>query len=157
MELISKALGLATQEEAATLARMSRDYVEQGLKWRWRAPQILHMIRHPDVVVLCARCATSRAAIIGGFGVMQFGLQHAHLNLLAVQPALRRNGLASDILKWLEQSADVAGAMRIDLEVRLRNAGARAFYHSRGYLEIDFEPGYYSGVETAVRLRKHLR
>lgn len=157
MELLSKQLGPATPDDAAVLARMSRDYIERALEWRWRREQILRMIRHPDAVVLCARCTTKLETTIGGFGIMQYGLEHAHLNLLAVRPALRRHRLATDILTWLEETADVAGASRIDLEVRMRNTGARAFYRSRRYEEIEFVPRYYSGVETAVRLRKTLR
>lgn len=157
MELLSKELGPATPDEAPVLARMSRDYIERGLNWRWRTQEILRMIRHPDAVVLCARCATKLETAIGGFGIMQYGLERAHLNLLAVRPALRRHRLATDILVWLEETADVAGALWIDLEVRMRNTGARAFYRSHRYEELEFVPRYYSGVETAVRLRKKLR
>ncbi len=180
MELVSKELGLAKRDEAPVLARMSRDYVEQGLNWRWRTPAILNMIRDPEAVVLCARCRRAaadpdefprrsrpephrtadgrwRGTVIGGFGIMQYAMESAHLNLLAVHPALRRHGLASDLLAWLEETATVAGITRVDLEVRARNSGGRAFYRARGYEEADFVPRYYSGVEAAIRMNKRLR
>ena len=180
MELVSKELGLAKRDEAPVLARMSRDYIEQGLNWRWRTPAILNMIRDPEAVVLCARCRRSsgngvhspapagrtehrtadgrwRGTVIGGFGIMQYQLESAHLNLLAVHPSLRRHGLASDLLRWLEETASVAGIARLKLEVRARNTGGRAFYRARGYEEADFVPKYYSGIEAAIRMRKRLR
>ena len=180
MELVSKELGLAQRDEAPVLARMSRDYVEQGLNWRWRTPAILNMIRNPEAVVLCARCRRAgadadaysaprrtrphgtadgrwRGTVIGGFGIMQYEMESAHLNLLAVHPSLRRQGLASDLLAWLEETASVAGVARVDLEVRARNTGGRAFYRARGYEEADYVPRYYSGVEAAIRMRKRLR
>lgn len=180
MELVSKELGLAKRDEAPVLARMSRDYIEQGLNWRWRTPAILNMIRNPEAVVLCARCRRTgsdgtglqpgsadgrhgtadgrwRGTVIGGFGIMQYAMERAHLNLLAVHPSLRRHGLASDLLAWLEETALVAGNARVDLEVRARNTGGRAFYRARGYEEADFVPRYYSGVEAAIRMHKRLR
>lgn len=180
MELVSTEFGLAKRDEAPVLARMSRDYVEQGLNWRWRTPAILNMIRDPEAVVLCARCQRSgnngaglpsrpaagrhgtadgrwHGTVIGGFGIMQYAMERAHLNLLAVHPSLRRHGLASDLLAWLEKTAAVAGIARVDLEVRARNTGGRAFYRARGYDEADFVPRYYSGVEAAIRMHKRLR
>ncbi len=180
MELVSKELGLAKRDEAPVLARMSRDYIEQGLNWRWRTPAILNMIRNPEAVVLCARCQRTgsdatgfqpgsragrhgtadgrwRGTVIGGFGIMQYAMERAHLNLLAVHPSLRRHGLASDLLAWLEETALVAGNARVDLEVRARNTGGRAFYRVRGYEEADFVPRYYGGVEAAIRMHKRLR
>lgn len=179
MELVSTEFGLAKRDEAPVLARMSRDYVEQGLNWRWRTPAILNMIRDPEAVVLCARCQRSgnngsglpsrpaagrhgtadgrwHGTVIGGFGIMQYAMERAHLNLLAVHPSLRRHGLASDLLAWLEKTAAVAGIARVDLEVRARNTGGRAFYRARGYEEADFVPRYYSGVEAAIRMHKRL-
>lgn len=157
MELISKELGLATRGDAPILARMSREYIERGLGWRWRTPAILNMIRDPDAVVLCARCQIGRETVIGGFGIMQYAFDTAHLNLLAVRPSMRRRGLARELLEWLETTADVAGVQRINLEVRAKNTGARAFYRNRRYSEVEFIPRYYSGVEAAFRLRKKLR
>ena len=180
MELVSKELGPAKRDEAPVLARMSRDYVEQGLNWRWRTPAILHMIRNPEAVVLCARCRRNgeeanplprrsrpqphgtadgrwRGTVIGGFGIMQYAMDSAHLNLLAVHPTLRRQGLASDLLAWLEETATVAGIARVDLEVRARNSGGRAFYRAKGYQVADFVPRYYSGIEAAIRMNKRLR
>ena len=157
MELASTELGLATRADAPTLAAMSRDYVERGLAWRWRVPAIENLIASSDTVVLCARVPTATDKAIVGFAIMQYTLEEAHLILLAVRPRVRRQGLARKLLVWLEQTADVAGIRKIQLEVRERNSGARSFYRKQGYKSGRSIPRYYDGVETAVRMAKRLR
>lgn len=157
MELASRELGLATRQDAPTLATMSRDYIERGLGWRWRVPAIENLIASPDTVVLCARLPTTHGRMIVGFGIMQYALDEAHLILLAVRPRMRRRGLAREMLAWLERTADVAGVKKIELEVRERNVGARKFYRKQGYKSGPSIPRYYDGIETAVRMAKTLR
>ena len=69
MELASTELGLATREDAPTIAAMSRDYVERGLDWRWRVPAIENLIASPDTVVLCARASTTMGKVVVGFAI----------------------------------------------------------------------------------------
>ena len=157
MELASTELGLATREDAPTIAAMSRDYIERGLDWRWRVPAIEHLIASPSTVVLCARARSATGKVIVGFGIMQYTLEEAHLILLAVLPRVRRRGLARALLAWLEKTAVVAGVGKIKLEVRERNSGARTFYRNQGYESGRLIPRYYDGLETAVRMAKKLR
>lgn len=157
MELASTELGLATREDAPTIAAMSRDYIERGLDWRWRVPAIENLIASPDTVVLCARASTTTGKVVVGFAIMQYTLEEAHLILLAVLPRVRRRGLARALLAWLEKTAVVAGVGNIKLEVRERNSGARKFYRNQGYKSGRSIPRYYDGLETAVRMAKKLR
>ncbi|MCE2460117.1 MAG: GNAT family N-acetyltransferase [Pseudomonadales bacterium] len=160
MELASTVLDLANSEDAATIARLSRDEIERGLDWRWRPPAIRRLIASPEVAVLCARCRVVSSAktveFLGGFGVMEFGLDRAHLVLLAVEPGLRRRGLARRMLRWLEKSALAAGIAEIDLEVRADNTGARQFYLVEGFNRGEYLPGYYQGRLAAYRMNKKL-
>jgi len=165
MEIASTFLSLANQHDAGPIARMSRDEIERGLEWRWRAPAIRRLIVNPEVAVLCARCrveslatrASSRDLLLGGFGIMEYGHDRAHLVLLAVEPRLRRQGLARQILHWLEKSARVAGIGEIRLEVRADNTGARKFYTTEGFRRGDYLPGFYQGRASAYRMSKQLR
>ena len=160
MELASTVLDLATGDDAATIARLSRDEIERGLDWRWRPPAIRRLIAAPEVAVLCARCRFAPSAktteFLGGFGVMEYGLDRAHLVLLAVEPKLRRRGLARRLLRWLEESAVTAGIGEIDLEVRADNNGARQFYLGEGFNRGEYLPGYYQGRLAAYRMNKKL-
>jgi ribosomal protein S18 acetylase RimI-like enzyme len=94
---------------------------------------------------------------IAGFGAMHFGLERAHLMLLAVNPELQRHGIGAHLLHWLERTAMTAGIERIGLEVRARNTSARQFYRDQGYEEREYVPRYYDGVESAIRMERRLR
>lgn len=94
---------------------------------------------------------------LAGFAIMTFGDEDAHLNLLAVEPRYRRQGIGRRLVNWLEASARVAGTFSISLEVRVRNVAARSFYTRLGYREADRLPGYYEQLEDAIRMTRDLR
>jgi len=96
-------------------------------------------------------------ATVAGFAVMRYGDDVAHLNLLAVDPAHRRHGLARQIITWLEETALTAGTFIIGLELRATNHGALAFYAALGYRELGRVSGYYQGVEHAIRMARDVR
>jgi ribosomal-protein-alanine N-acetyltransferase len=144
---------LARRADAAALARMSERYVEGGLRPAWTVARIGWHIRDAESVVLTARAQAGPL----GFAIMRFGDESAHLNLLAIEPAHRRRGLARTLLTWLEQSALTAGTFTVSLELRAGNAAALAFYGALGYAQYGEIAGYYQGVETALRLRRDVR
>lgn len=80
----------------------------------------------------------------------------AELQRIAVDPAHRRHGLASALLDAVTADAAGEGADRLLLEVREDNAGARAFYAARGFVEIDRRRRYYRDGATAVVLARGL-
>ncbi len=139
--------------DAATMAAMSRDLVEQGMDdWNWTHKRILKNLKHPDVAGVKARDSEQLA----GFAIMQFAENTAHLNLLAVYPVYQRLGIGRALLEWHEETARVAGITRIDLEVRENNMAARRFYRRLGFQEKSLLRGYYSNGESAVTLLKIL-
>ena len=143
--------------DARTIARMSRDLVEQGLGWTWNPQRVEAALRHPETLTVVACDRVRNAERIVAFAIMQFGEEHAHLSLLAVQPAHRRLGLGRRLLEWLTESAYAAGITAIHLELRAANQGARRFYRSMGFNETAYIPGYYRGREMALRMLKELR
>ncbi len=124
--------------DAASLAGMSQDLVETGLRPAWDA----------------ARIAWHIGTAIVGFAIMRYADDTAHLNLLAVAPAHRRRGVARRLVAWLEDTALTAGTFTIALELRAGNEGARAFYAALGYRELARVPGYYQGRESAIRMTR---
>src|ERR671938_66770 len=62
-----------------------------------------------------------------GFAIMEFGDVQAHLSLLAVKPSHQRCGIG------------------------------RALYRLIGFGEGSYIPGYYRGVETALRMSRDIR
>ncbi|HWZ61921.1 MAG TPA: GNAT family N-acetyltransferase [Steroidobacteraceae bacterium] len=143
----------ARLSDAARLAAMSHELIEAGLRPAWGATRIGWYVRHPESVVLTAR--SDRA--IAAFAIMRFAEEAAHLNLLAVDPAHRRRGIGRRLITWLEETALTAGTFRIALELRALNEAARAFYGALGYRELEHVPGYYQGVEAAIRMERDVR
>ena len=143
----------ARTADARRIAAMSQEQIESGLRPAWTAARIIWHIRHADSVVLVARSGAETA----GFAIMRYGDDVSHLNLLAVDPAHRRRGVARRMMAWLEATAMTAGTFVIGLELRASNKAAYAFYAALGYREVGRIDGYYQGVEPAVRMEHDLR
>lgn len=146
-------LELARSADAELIAAMSRALIEQGLAPSWPPARVLWHVRHAESVALVAK---AEAALLG-FAIMEFGEETAHLNLLAVAPEARRRGVGRQLIRWLEETACTAGTFVIRLELRAGNAEALGFYRSLGYSESGRVPGYYQGIEDAIRMRRDLR
>ena len=146
-------IGLARVDEAGRIALMSRDVIEQGLRWTWTPQRVLRGVRDSSTNTIVARDGRT----IVGFAIMLYGDDDAHLALLAVEPARRRQGIASALLAWLEVTARTAGLRRIKVETRADNHEARAMYRKFAYREMREILGYYQGIDDAVALAKTLR
>lgn len=133
----------AEPDDAAAIARLEeralgRDawsvgLVEDGVSGRLPTVHYLVVRDGPAVV---------------GYAVVSVAADIAELQRIAVDPGRRRTGAASALL-----AAAVAGsgdAERMLLEVREDNEGARAFYESRGFVELDRRPRYYRDGAAAV-------
>ena len=147
------AIRLATPADAAAIAALSRDEIEQGLPWTWQAPRVRRAIRDPETNVV----VVGPAGAIAAFGIMFYADDDAHLLLFAVQRAQQRRGVGSALLRWLEAAAQAAGAKRIRVEARMDNVAARSFYSEHGYHERAVVPRMYSDSLDGVKLEKWLR
>lgn len=143
----------ARLNDAPRLAAMSRALVESGLRPAWGAERIGWHVRHPESMVLTARSDRT----IAGFAIMRYADEIAHLNLLAVDPAHRRRGIARRLVTWLEETALTAGTFIVRLELRAQNSAAQDFYRALGYREVGHVPGYYQGIEAAIRMERDVR
>lgn len=144
---------LARPADMFPISRMSRDLIEMGLGWSWTPARVSREILSAETVVLAA-CHGDQVV---GFAIMHFGDDTAHLNLLAVELQFQRSGIGRRLVEWLEESALTAGITSVGLELRASNQGARRFYHSLGYCETGTIPGYYRGLEAAIRMTHALR
>jgi ribosomal-protein-alanine N-acetyltransferase len=120
----------------------SENLLAEGLAGR--LPTVHYLLAEVDDVVV-GHAVTSLAGDI------------AELQRIAVTPAARRTGVASDLLEAAVALAVAGGeADRMLLEVRADNAGALAFYAARGFVEVDRRPRYYRDGATAVVMRRSL-
>jgi ribosomal-protein-alanine N-acetyltransferase len=157
-------VGLARAADAREIAEMSRDLIEHGLSWSWTPARVQHFITGAESSVVVSRRERRgefwregpRSGNIAAFAIMHFGDDVAHLNLFAVAPQYRRQGLGRQLMNWLTTTAIEAGVFRINLELRTNNGGARAFYESLGFDQLGVVQGYYQGREAALRMSRRL-
>jgi ribosomal protein S18 acetylase RimI-like enzyme len=145
-------IGLARASDAHEIAEMSRDLIEQGLTWSWTPARVQRFISGAETSVVVAR----REQRVAAFAIMHFGDDVAHLNLLAVAPEHRRQGLGRRLMQWLTTTAIEAGVFRVNLELRTHNEAARIFYERLGFAQSGIVHGYYQGREAALRMSRRL-
>ncbi len=89
---------------------------------------------------------------VSGFAVARLLVDEAELLLIAVTPAMRRQGVA--LLLWIELAERLqgSGARTVHLEVRESNLSAQAFYRTRGFAQSGVRPKYYpNGTRDSER------
>lgn len=92
-----------------------------------------------------------------GFALVWRAADELELLDLAVDPAVRRQGIARLLLRTLTEAGRAAGAAFVLLEVRQSNRAALALYESFGFSRTDVRRAYYSdNGEDAVVMRLNL-
>ena len=152
--MVAPTFRLATAADAYEIAVMSRYLIEVGLRgWSWPPERVAKAVK---ARATCVVIGEVRSHLVG-FGIMEFGDVQAHLSLLAVKPSHQRCGIGRALIAWLEESALTAGITTITLELRANNYGARSFYRMLGFQDGAYIPGYYRGIETALRMSRDIR
>lgn len=96
---------------------------------------------------------------VAGYSVVMIAVEEAHLLNLSIAAPLQRQGLGSELLRFVIKLARDSAAQTIYLEVRESNAAGRALYARHGFAEIGVRRSYYpSGAtrEDAVTMEKKL-
>ena len=78
----------------------------------------------------------------------------AELPTLAVREDLRGQGVGSALLRQALDYLEGAGVRHVDLQVSVRNHGARRLYERFGFAVVRTLPGYYGGGEDALLMRR---
>jgi ribosomal protein S18 acetylase RimI-like enzyme len=141
---------LATSGDADAIASLSRTEIEHDLSWGWTPIRVDRAIVDANTNVAVA----FEGGPLAGFGIMEYQDEVAHLQLFAVRPGLRRRGVGSAILLWLEKVASESGLVCFRVEARQDNLPALAFYRRHGYRERATVLGMYEGFEDGIRLEK---
>jgi ribosomal-protein-alanine N-acetyltransferase len=74
-------------------------------------------------------------------------IDELHINTVAVDPDLRRHGLATELMRHVIDDAVRCGARRATLEVRRSNTAAIRLYERLGFAVCAERPRYYSNPE----------
>jgi [ribosomal protein S18]-alanine N-acetyltransferase len=126
---------------AVDAATFDRPWTRAMYEWEWTHSDVarFHVARHAGTVV--AYCA--------GWVIFD----ELHINNLAVDPAWRRRGVASELLRFVLEEAAGEGATRATLEVRRSNEAARQLYERFGFSFAGVRTAYYrEPVEDALVL-----
>jgi len=123
-------IGLAADRDVDSIAVMSRDLVESGVDWFWTPNRVRRALRRTDTIVPVARVGSAMA----GFALIRVGFEEAHLDLLAVRPGRRRQGIGRTLVAWLEESVLVAGVGVVRVRVRTSRPAVQSFFRSLGYV-----------------------
>ena len=84
--------------------------------------------------------------------------EQAFISKLMVAPAVRRQGIARQLLRALENECRQSGVSELTLEVRAGNAAARALYESCAFSAIGERKNFYhEPKENAVIMSKYLK
>lgn len=130
--------GLAEVDAAMIVMRAAFD---PELGEAWTASQLGGLLGLPGVTLLLAR----RGEGVVGFALARQAADEAELLLLAVHPAVRRQGIASRLIEQVEVIARARGAAKLFLEVRDGNDQAQLLYARAGFMTSGRRPNYYRG------------
>ena len=93
---------------------------------------------------------------VGCGAILELDEKSVELRRFYVIPAMRGMGIASSILRFLEDLARQRGYMHIVLETGPKQPGAIGLYHKFGYRQIP-SYGEYEGCEYSLCMSKDLR
>lgn len=115
---------------------------------------LIELRSNPLAHYLVAHQENTLAAYLGSW----FLLTDAHVTNLAVHPAFRRKGLATQFLEYFMVEVLLYGIRRISLEVRRNNIQAQRLYRSLGFIQVGIRRGYYQdNKEDAMILSLEVR
>ena len=116
----------------------------------WTAGALADMLTSPVTQLYVARRGDRRVI---GFCACWLIEDELHINTVAVTPAVRRQGVATRLLKEILAAT---GAQKATLEVRRSNVAALKLYESLGFATTAVRPRYYSSPEEdALVLWRH--
>ncbi|HEY4944138.1 MAG TPA: GNAT family N-acetyltransferase [Rhizomicrobium sp.] len=117
----------------------------------WSEQVIADLLRMPGAFALWHESGFILARAAGG---------EAEILTLAVAPAVRRRGLATELVSAAASHAHRLGAAALFLEVAAGNLAACALYRRQGFVEAGLRKGYYTLAgrkpQDALVLRSNL-
>lgn len=109
----------------------------------WPYDAFRRELKLPFSRILAARNNGPEGPPLLGYCVLWVIRDEAHILNLAVHPDVRRQGVASTVLRSAIDSARAQGARILYLEVRRSNEGAQKLYEGFGFKQVGVRPRYY--------------
>lgn len=116
----------------------------------WTEDQLLLELLNERALVLGLDAASTAAEpLLVGYACLRSALDELWILNIAVDPAYRRRGHGLALLAGAESWGRARGLTSAWLEVRERNAAARALYEAVGFTEQGRRRGYYPPIPPA--------
>ena len=158
MSVLSRWLGRKqpADEDALVIEPMRRSHLPQVMEIEATAyPQPWTVGVFQDELAMQARGSRHYlVAILGGrvvgYGGMIYMDTAAHITNVAVSVAMRRRGIATELMLDLSWEARRAGMESLTLEVRESNASAQSLYRRFGFAPVGVRAKYYENRDDAI-------
>ncbi|HDQ04410.1 MAG TPA: ribosomal-protein-alanine N-acetyltransferase [Deltaproteobacteria bacterium] len=109
----------------------------------WTRGMFINEMENPGSQCLCARVDLGSKTVVAAYIIFWIVPGEAHLFSLAVKKEFRRQNLAFNLLKIMEEIVRKAGIKSITLEVRESNIEAIKLYEKRGFVVKGRRINYY--------------
>lgn len=126
---------------------------ETAAHWKEHEYAALFAPDTPKRMALIAGQSQEKAA---GFLIARRAPDDWEIENIAVEPRLRRQGIARSLIEELLREAEHRGVTAVLLEVRESNTAARALYKKLGFREEGRRPHYYAQPEEDALLLRLL-
>ncbi len=127
--------------DVAAVDRIMASAFDPAYGEAWTRNQCSGVLAMPGVQLLVAEIDDTPA----GFAMTRRVIDEAELLLLAVDPAHRRHGLGSALLRAVIADVAASGCAKLHLEVRAGNSAVR-LYSEHGFHKTGERRGYYKGA-----------
>ncbi len=138
-------------EDFEILWRMDQECFPRGIAYS--KPELKSFVRHRGAFTLVA--SDEKDGKLAGF-IVVYGGPIGHVITIDVDPAARRSGVGSLMLRAAEERLRGAGSSAVGLETAVDNLTALSFYKRHGYSVIRTWPRYYSNGVDALVMKKEL-
>jgi ribosomal-protein-alanine N-acetyltransferase len=109
----------------------------------WTAAMFIKELNNANAQCLIARVNFGGKSVLGGYIIFWIVADEAHLHNLAVKKEFRRQSLAFNLLKAMQEIARQVGIRAQTLEVRQSNTAAIKLYEKCGFVVKGIRPLYY--------------
>ena len=138
-------------KEFDVLWRMDQACFPPGIAYSQQ--ELQSYVSHRNTFTLVA--TDGKDGKVAGFIVVH-SAPTGHVITIDVDPAIRRGGIGSLLLKAAEERLREAGSRAVGLESAVDNLAALQFYKRHGYSVIRTKPRYYPNGVDALVLKKEL-
>ncbi len=147
----------AGHDDVAAMAALRTRELGNQSGWEQNIERYLAREQHPSQALLprIAYVAEAEGEVMGFAAAHltgRYGCQ-GELQWLNVAPAQRRQGVGTALLRLVARWFELQQALRVCVDCDPANAGARAFYHHHGAVELN--PNWLVWDDITSLLRRH--